>query len=132
MNNKKGMKELVRSEIKDSLNNVITRETSNGKNVYKDKNGKTIEVCPNELSMIVACGFEPLEMFLDIPVESSRDGDEVRIIAEALVKRAKGEIEEAVNYIEENYGMINLERVIYNQGVEDGKILGIEFKPAEK
>lgn len=126
------MKNVVRSEIKDSLNNVITRETNNGKNVYRDKNGKVIKVCPNELSMIVACGFEPLEMFLDIPVESSRDGDEVRIIAEALCEKAKEEIEEAVNYIEDNHGMVNLERVMCNQGVEDGKILGIEFKPAEK
>ena len=105
MNNKKGMKELVRSEIKDSLNNVITRETNGKGGIYRDKNGKIIETYIDELSFIVAVNFEPLEMFLR-KVQEEAEAEEERVIAQVLFNSAKKKIEEAINYIEENYGMV--------------------------
>ena len=123
----------IKNEVLERLRleKLITKVMKGKKCIYQNGLGREINTFTEELSFNIAVNLEPLEMYLNIPQES--ETDEVRIIAKALFERAKEKIEEAVDYIEKNYGMIEIERASYHQEgiIKPEKILGVVFTPCD-
>lgn len=114
--------------FKDDRGRVITKEVNGKNHIYRDEQGNTIHTSGNSLDWIVAVNFFPLQAFLDAD-GGPEDGDDVRLIAKTLLERAMEKFEKASNYIEKNYGIVEIEKAVYHQSVTPETMLDIVFKP---
>ena len=112
------------------LEKVIVKAMDGKKCIYRNGLGEEINTYTQGLDDLISLQVEPLKMFLN--QIQSVEGEEVRIIAQALFNRAIEKIEEAVVYIDDNYGIIEIERVSYHQVIASEKILGVVYTPPDK
>jgi hypothetical protein len=112
------------------MEEIIKEQGKEGKAIYKTKDGKKIETYKEDVEWIAQVVLDPLWDFLNMEFEDN-DGQTMVNITKALLERAEEKIYEATEYLEKNYGKIELERASYHQSIKPETILGIVFTPVE-
>lgn len=110
-----------------------TRETIEGKCVYRDEKGEIIITYTESLEDVLNRTLAPLRDFLEMQSEVDDDDDLLRAayIALALLERAEGKIDTAADYIDKNYGRVEIEKASYRQFTTPETMLGVVFRPCE-
>lgn len=109
----------------------ITKEISGGESVYRDEKGEILTTYSESLEDILNTTLVPLRDFLKMQSDVEDDDDLIRAayIALALLERVEGKIDAAADYIDKNYGRVEIERVRHRQSVTPETMLGVVFRP---
>lgn len=98
--------------------------------IYLDGEGEEIFTYKEDVDWVAQVALEPLRNFLTMTIDSDNT-EAVLHIAEALLERAEKKIYEATNYLNKNYGVVEMVRAQHRQkNVEPEIILDVVFTPA--
>jgi hypothetical protein len=109
----------------------ITKEMSDGKCVYRDERGDIINTYTESVEDVMNLKLAPLRDFLEMLSGVDDDDDLLKAanIALALLDRAEEKIDKAADYIDKNYGIVEIEKARYQQFTTPETMLGIVFRP---
>ncbi|MCX5839408.1 MAG: hypothetical protein NTW71_12980 [Deltaproteobacteria bacterium] len=112
----------------------ITKEMSEGKCVYRNERGEIINTYTETVEDVMNSKMAPLRDFLEMQRNREDDDDVVKVayIALALLERAEEKTDEAADYIDKNYGRVEIERAMYEQYVLPETMLGVVFRPRQE
>lgn len=130
------MKDLLKDSCKKKITtkegDIITMEKDGEKTTFKNDQDEIISVYTDALSDVTVCNFsllgEHLEMLHDIV---SEEDISMIMIIEMLVEKIKENIMEVSEYIDDNYGTLEVERATAHQGIPSKTMLGIRFTPPQ-
>jgi len=103
-------------------------ETEGGEKVYKDDRGDKIGTYTETVREIMSLKLEPLHDFLNMIPEED-EAQRMMYIVKALLEGAEKYIYEAIDYIENNYGEVEIVKAMYRQRVTAETMLDIKFTP---
>jgi hypothetical protein len=110
----------------------ITKEMNGGVCVYQDEKGEPVHTYKEDVDWIVRVTLEPLRDFLDMIGEDD-ESQKAMFIAKALLERAEEKIYEATEYLQKNFGMVEMIKASYLQhSVKPETILDVVFTPCKE
>jgi hypothetical protein len=103
-------------------------EEESGEKVYKDERGEKIDTYRDTLRDILSLNLEPLHDFLKMLPEED-ETQSMMFIAEALLERAENKVYAAIDYLDKNYGELEIIKASYRQYIKPETMLDIKFTP---
>lgn len=108
----------------------FSMETENGEKVYKDHWGDKIETYEETIEWILSYKFDPLRDFLKMMLEKAEVEMEANI-ALALFEGAEKYLFDAIRFIRDQHGEVEVVRAMYHQGVKPETMLDIKIRPCD-